>query len=51
MNSTGLGGLGCVLRCMRASCSRRFPFFKLHGAQEVTTFSQDDSPPRLRGTT
>jgi hypothetical protein len=47
----GAGGRGGESRFMRASASRRFPFFRLHGAQEVTTFSQTESPPRLRGTT
>src|SRR5436190_1534222 len=33
------------------SSGRRLPLRMLHGAHEVTTFSQMDSPPRLRGTT
>ena len=35
---------------MEISSSNRFPLRRLHGAQEVTTFSQTESPP-LRGTT
>jgi hypothetical protein len=36
---------------METSCGNRFPFRRLQGAHEVTTFSQIDSPPRLFGTT
>ena len=36
---------------IETSSSRRLPFFKLHGAHEVTTFSHTESPPRLRGMT
>ena len=36
---------------MVVSSSSRSPFLWLHEAHEVTTFSHDDSPPRLRGTT
>src|SRR5262245_3270274 len=51
MKSTGCGGLGGRWSFIETSSSRRFPFFRLHGAQEVTTFSQTESPPLLRGTT
>src|SRR6478672_7923243 len=51
MKSTGCGGLGGRWSSIDASSSRRFPFFRLQGAHEVTTFSQTESPPRLRGTT
>src|SRR5262249_41866060 len=33
------------------SCGSRLPLRRLHGAHEVTTFSQTDSPPFERGTT
>ena len=36
---------------MPASSIVRLPLRRLHGAHEATTFSQIDSPPRLRGTT
>ncbi len=51
MKSTGAGGRGFACRAIETSSGSRFPFFMLHGAHEVTTFSQTDSPPRLRGTT
>ena len=51
MKSTGAGGRGCTVSVICVSSSRRSPFLWLHEAQLVTTFSQDDSPPRLRGTT
>jgi hypothetical protein len=34
-----------------ASEGRQAPLRTLHGAHEVTTFSQESGPPRLRGTT
>ena len=51
MNSTGAGGRGGWRSSMCTSCGRRLPLRRLHGAQEVTTFSQTDSPPFERGTT
>src|SRR5581483_2787167 len=51
MKSTGAGGRGARRRIIDASSGRRSPFFRLHGAHAVTTFSQTESPPRLRGTT
>src|ERR1044072_696849 len=47
----GEDGLGEEISRISTSSSRRLPFFRLQGAQEVTTFSQTESPPRLRGTT
>ena len=51
MNRTGAGAFGGWTSSMRASSSVRFPFWWLHGAHAVTTFSQMDSPPRDRGMT
>ena len=51
MKSTGAGGRGGCLRTMCTSCGSRFPLRRLQGAQEVTTFSQTESPPRERGIT
>src|SRR5205085_10134458 len=51
MKSTGAGGRGFEWRCIATSSGRRLPLRRLHGAHEVTTFSQTESPPRLRGTT
>src|SRR5213596_2996184 len=51
MNSTGAGGRGLLRRLIETSSGSRLPLRMLHGAHEVTTFSQTDSPPRLRGTT
>src|SRR5436190_4559595 len=51
MKSTGAGGRGFTRGVIETSSGRRFPLRMLHGAHEVTTFSQMDSPPRLRGTT
>src|SRR4029453_10035935 len=51
MKSTGVGGRGGVRRIMLVSSSSRSPFRWLHGAQDVTTFSQTEVPPRDRGTT
>ena len=51
MKSAGAGALGIVWSFRPDSSSERLPLRKLHGAQEVTTFSQVDSPPRERGTT
>jgi alcohol dehydrogenase len=51
MNSTGAGGRGCTRSVIDISSGRRFPLRRLHGAQEVTTFSQSEPPPRLLGTT
>ena len=36
---------------IETSSGSRFPLRMLQGAHEVTTFSQTDPPPRLRGTT
>jgi hypothetical protein len=51
MNTLGAGGLGCRVGNIRASCGSWSPLRELHGAQEVTTLSQVELPPRLRGTT
>src|SRR6266576_3016728 len=51
MKRTGVGGLGRCGSGIETSSGSRFPFLKLQGAHEVTTFSQTESPPRLRGTT
>src|SRR3954449_643406 len=51
MKTVGPGGLGFELGCIDASRGVRFPFLRLHGAQEATMFSHTDSPPRLRGMT
>ena len=51
MKSTGAGGRGRAGSSMCTSCGRRFPLRRLHGAQEVTTFSQVESPPFERGIT
>src|SRR5205823_8705 len=51
MKSTGAGGRGCRRSVIETSSGVRLPFRRLHGAHDVTTFSQTDSPPRLRGTT
>src|SRR6058998_740996 len=51
MKSAGVGGLGVFRSTIADSSSNRSPLRRLHGAQEVTTFSQTESPPRLRGTT
>jgi hypothetical protein len=51
MKSTGAGGRGVRFIVIEASSGRRSPFFRLQGAQAVTTFSQTESPPRLRGRT
>jgi hypothetical protein len=50
MKSTGAGGRGGVAQVIETS-SGALPLRMLHGAHEVTTFSQTESPPRLRGTT
>ena len=50
MKSTGDGAAGCRFRCIGGSSSRRSPLRRLHGPHAVTTFSQTESPPRLRGT-
>ena len=47
----GVGALGFTSRRISISSGRRLPLRRLHGAQEVTTFSQTESPPRERGTT
>ena len=51
MKSTGVGGRGVVRSFMLVSSSRRSPLRWLQGAQDVTTFSQTEVPPRERGTT
>ena len=51
MKSTGVGGRGVVRSVMLVSSSSRSPLRWLHGAHEVTTFSQTEVPPRERGTT
>src|SRR6476619_5189045 len=51
MKSTGAGARGGLRRVILISSGRRFPLRMLQGAHEVTTFSQTESPPRLRGTT
>src|SRR5205823_3744048 len=51
MNRTGVGGRGVLRSFMLVSSSRRSPLRWLHGAQDVTTFSHTDVPPRERGTT
>ena len=51
MKSTGAGGRGWRVQLHRDLLGSRFPLRRLHGAHEVTTFSQTDSPPRERGTT
>src|SRR5215210_1133092 len=50
MYSTGWGTRGFVRSTISISCRSLLPFFRLHGAHEVTTFSQTESPPRLLGT-
>src|ERR1044072_221862 len=49
--SVGAGGRGGWWRRMPASSSVRLPLRRLHGAHEVTTLSQTDSPPFDRGIT
>src|SRR5207244_9821483 len=51
MKSAGCGGFGRRRSVIETSSGRRFPLRRLQGAHEVTTFSQTESPPRLRGTT
>src|SRR3970040_2713679 len=51
MKRTGVGVRGVLRSVMLVSSSRRSPLRWLHGAHEVTTFSQTDVPPRDRGTT
>src|SRR3954451_19667130 len=51
MNTSGAGGRGRVRGCIPISCGRRSALRRLHGAQEVTMFSQLVPPPRERGTT
>ena len=51
MKSTGAGGRGRAGSTIWISCGSRFPLRRLQGAQEVTTFSQLESPPRERGIT
>ena len=49
--SEGAGGRGRTCGCMCTSSGSLSPLRRLQGAQEATTFSQTESPPRLRGTT
>ncbi len=51
MKSTDAGGRGFARSVIETSSGSRLPLRMLHGAHEVTTFSQTESPPRLRGTT
>ena len=51
MKRTGAGGRGGRRMVIDTSSGRRSPLRRLHGAHAVTTFSQTESPPRLRGTT
>ena len=51
MKSTGAGGRGRAGSTIWISCGSRLPLRRLHGAHEVTTFSQVESPPRERGIT
>src|SRR5437762_2989610 len=51
MKSAGAGGRGGLRSAIEISSRSRLPLRRLHGAQEVTTFSHTESPPRLRGTT
>ena len=51
MKSTGAGGPGGFGSSIATSSSERSPLRRLHGEHAVTTLSQTDSPPRLRGTT
>ena len=51
MKSAGAGGRGGFASPIAASSSSLSPLRRLHGAHDVTTFSQTESPPRLRGTT
>src|SRR5207342_1862393 len=48
---TGAGGRGGLRSVIETSSGKRLPLRMLQGAHEVTTFSQTESPPRLRGTT
>jgi hypothetical protein len=50
MKSTGCGGRGITCSSIPTCSSDRSPLRRLHGAQAVTTFSHDDSPPFDRGT-
>src|SRR3954451_11365913 len=45
------GGAGFDLGCMFACFGSRSPLRRLHVAQQVTTLSQDESPPLERGIT
>ena len=47
----GVGTRGFTSSRISSSSGRRFPLRRLQGAQEVTTFSHTESPPRERGTT
>src|SRR5262249_19025409 len=51
MKSAGVGAFGGCRSSMLASTRSLSPLRRLHGAHAVTTFSQIDSPPRLRGMT
>ena len=42
MKIVGPGAFGRLRGCIAASRGRRSPFFRLHGAQEATMFSQTD---------
>ena len=51
MKSTGVGGRGDDVQFHVHLVRQPVPLVELHGAHEVTTFSQTESPPRERGTT
>jgi hypothetical protein len=51
MKSEGEGGVGWTRILSPISSTSLSPLRRLQGAQEVTTFSQTESPPLLRGTT
>ena len=51
MKSLGTGARGFRCGTMPTSVGSWAPLRTLQGAQEVTTLSQDVSPPRLRGMT
>src|ERR671937_1763168 len=51
MKRTAAGAFGFARSAIETSSGRRLPLRMLHGAHEVTTFSQTESPPRVRGTT